>query len=206
MREAARTLLQEPQKGHRRLAEAMREVKSNAADRADVIVDIREASLMRLELLAHELEPVFAEVPADAPLFDFVISSGEQPRLWIDAVAHVALGRDRRTYSFVRDTRTGRVVMAESAEMEPVVKQITLYIAERLVERQRMIDGDVKPLADAPSALDAPSAFSASARPGQSRAIWAGVLYLVIGALVGAGTIIALHSDRFPEVQRLFLN
>src|SRR5688572_13354831 len=96
----------------RKLSDVVREVKNAAADREDVVVEMREASRTRLELLAQELEPVFADVPEDDPVFDFVISSGEQPRLWIDAVAHITMGRDRRTYRFLRDTRMGRVVLA----------------------------------------------------------------------------------------------
>ncbi len=127
-----------------RLADAIREVKVAAAERDDVVVELREASRMRLELLAQELEPVFAEVPAEEILFDFAISSGTQPRLWIDAVSHVALGRDRRTYRFVRDTRMGRVVLAESTDIRPVADRVTTYIAERMVERQRWLDGTVE--------------------------------------------------------------
>ena len=97
----------------RRLADAIRDVRNATADREDVVVDMREAQRMRLELLAAELAPVFADVPADNEWFDFAISSGLQPRLWIDAVSHVSMGRDRRTYRFLRDTRLGRIVLAE---------------------------------------------------------------------------------------------
>lgn len=124
-----------------KLSEAIREVKNAAADRADVVVDLRDAERMRLELLVSELQPVFADVPHEVDLFDFTVSSGLQPRLWIDAVSHVAMGRDKRTYRFVRDTRAGRIVLAESPDMKPVAEQVTRYIAERLVERQRLLDG-----------------------------------------------------------------
>ena len=137
-----------------RLADAIREVKNAAADREDVVVELREAQKMRLELLAAELAPIFADVPADAG-FDFAISSGMQPRLWIDAVSHVTMGRDRRTYRFLRDTRLGRVVLAESHEIKPVADQVTRYIAERIVERQRMMDGDVEPVLVRRRAADA---------------------------------------------------
>ncbi|TIW30273.1 MAG: hypothetical protein E5V72_34810, partial [Mesorhizobium sp.] len=76
--------------------------------------------------------------------FDFAVSSGLQPRLWIDAVSHVAMGRDRRTYRFLKDTRIGRMVLAESTEMKPVADQVTRYVAERVVERQRMMEGGVE--------------------------------------------------------------
>src|SRR5262245_60039130 len=126
-----------------RLNEAIRDVKNAAADRDDVVVELREAQKVRLELLAAELAPVFADAPEDAG-FDFVISSGLQPRLWIDAVSYVTMGRDRRLYRFLRDTRLGRTVLAESHEMKPVADQVVRYIAERIVERERMLHGDVE--------------------------------------------------------------
>ena len=199
MSDAGRSLLQDAPKG-RRLGDAIRDVKNIAADKADVVVDIREASRTRLEMLVHGLEPVFAEVPADDPSFDFVISNGEQPRLWIDAVAHVALGRDRRTYRFVRDTRLGRVVLAETADLQTVVDQVTLYIAERMVERQRMIDGDVLPLPRGAQKLPRREGDASTAG-----SFWKGLLALLTGAVIGAGLIFLVLSDEFGRVmQRVF--
>ncbi|MFI0847287.1 hypothetical protein [Mesorhizobium sp. IMUNJ 23232] len=129
----------------RKLAEAISAAKNAAADREDVVVELREATLTRLQLLAAELAPVFDEVPADIDIFDFAISSGLQPRLWIDAVSHVAMGRDRRTYRFVKDTRNGRVVLAESAKPAEVADRVTRYVAERIVEREHLMEGDVAP-------------------------------------------------------------
>lgn len=129
----------------RRLTEIIREVKNAAADRDDVVVDLREASHTRLELMAAELEPLFAQVPADIDLFDFTISSGLQPRLWIDAVSHVAMARDRRTYRFVKDTRAGRIVLAEDTAIKPVADQVARYVAERMIERERLMEGGAEP-------------------------------------------------------------
>ncbi len=41
---------------------------------------------------------------AEVDLFDRGISRGDTPRLWIDVIAHVAMGRDKRQYRFVQDT------------------------------------------------------------------------------------------------------
>lgn len=141
-----------------RLAEAIRDVKNAIADRADVVVELRHAQHTRLELLADELKPVFAQADEDDDRFDFAISSGAQPRLWIDAVAHVAMGRDRRVYRFLRDTRNGRVVLAESADMKAIASQVTRYIAERIVERRQVIEDDASRPARAESEADAPAA------------------------------------------------
>lgn len=136
---------QEPTAQARKLAEVIREVKNAAADRDDVVVELREASRTRLDLMAAELAPLFAQVPADIDLFDFTISSGLQPRLWIDAVSHVAMARDRRTYRFVKDTRAGRVVLAEDIAIKPVADQVARYVAERMIEREQLMDGGAEP-------------------------------------------------------------
>lgn len=118
------------------LAEAVREIKIATAERSDVVVDMKEADRARLEILAQELQPIFDDVPLDDERFDFAISSGLQPRLWIDATAQVIMGKDRRKYCFVRDTRMGRVTIEESNQTTPVAKAVTKYIAERLYERE----------------------------------------------------------------------
>ncbi|WP_192900413.1 hypothetical protein [Roseitalea porphyridii] len=125
-----------------RLVDAVRQVKIAAAERNDVVVDMKEADRARLDLLAQRLQPVFDEVPADDERFDFALSSGLQPRLWIDATAHVMMGRDRRTYRFVRDTRLGRIILAEAVDAAPVVEAVTTYIAERLHEREMAFAAD----------------------------------------------------------------
>jgi hypothetical protein len=75
-------------------------------------------------------------------MFDRGISQGDQPRLWIDMIAHVVMGRDKRQYRFVQDTRFGRKILAESSEIPAIVQAITRYVASRLVERERALADD----------------------------------------------------------------
>lgn len=181
-----------------RLSEAIREVKNALADRDDVVVELRDAERARLELLAQELETVTADVPADLQGFDFAISSGAQPRFWIDAVAHVSMGRDRRTYRFVRDTRLGRVVLAESTDAKPVAEAVTRYVAERIVERQRELE--TTRLADA-SGSPAPRQNHGRSRAGEFLSNFA---LLMMGVLVGVVLTLAYLRDRVPELSNLF--
>ncbi len=183
----------------RRLSDAIREVKNAAADRDDVVVEMREAQRTRLELLAAELHPVFADVPADIEIFDFAISSGLQPRLWIDAVSHVAMGRDRRTYRFVRDTRLGRVVLAESTDMKPVADKVTRYIAERLVERQRMMEGGVEPVLVAVPGGTAIASEAVSGNPKRA-GFGSGLLAVLAGILAGLAVAAFLFKDRLAAL------
>ena len=91
----------------------MRQARIESAERSGVVVDLRDAELARLELLNEALDPLFAEIPPEVELFDRGISRGDTPRLWIDAIAHVDMGRDKRRYRFLQDSRYGRKVLAE---------------------------------------------------------------------------------------------
>jgi len=124
------------------LKQAMHQARVEAAERTGVVVDLRDAEVARLELLNEALDPLFADIPPDVELFDRGVSRGDTPRLWIDPVAHVAMGRDKRTYRFLLDGRFGRRVLAESHEISDIVKAATDYVARRLIERERALDGD----------------------------------------------------------------
>jgi hypothetical protein len=124
------------------LRDAIRDARIEAAERTGVVVDLHDAEIARLELLNEELQPVFADVPDTVDLFDPGISRGDVPRLWIDAVAHVAMGRDKRLYRFVQDSRHGRRILAESPASREIAEAVTRYIARRLIERERLLAGD----------------------------------------------------------------
>ena len=119
-----------------RLRDALRQARIEAADRTGVVVELRDAEVARLEILNEALNSLFAEVPEQVDLFDRGVSQGETPRLWIDVVAHVVMGRDKRIYRFVQDTRFGRIVIAESHDVPVIVDAVTGYVARRMIERE----------------------------------------------------------------------
>src|SRR6201984_3068437 len=121
------------------LRDALRKARIEAADRTGVVVDLRDAEVARLEILNEALDPLFAQIPDHVDLFDRGISQGETPRLWIDVVAHVLMGRDKRVYRFVQDTRFGRIVIAESHDVPAIVDAVTDYVARRMVEREHAL-------------------------------------------------------------------
>ena len=128
--------------GVRPLRAAIRNARIQAAERTGVVVDLRDAEVARLELVNEELDPVFAEIPDSIDLFDRGLSRGDIPRLWIDAIAHIEMGRDKRMYRFVQDSRFGRQVLAESTASRDIVEAVTTYIARRMVERERALVSD----------------------------------------------------------------
>jgi hypothetical protein len=131
-----------------RLKESVRKVRIELAERTSVVVDLRDAELARLELLNEALDPLFDEIPPEIELFDRGISRGDTPRLWIDMIACVIMGRDKRRYMFVQDTRFGRKILADSTEIKDIVEAVTHYVASRLVERERALAEDGGPFGD----------------------------------------------------------
>jgi hypothetical protein len=165
------------------LTQAVHEARVEAAERTSVVVDLRDAELARLELLNEALDPLFAEIPPEVELFDRGVSRGDTPRLWIDAVAHIAMGRDKRIYRFLHDTRVGRRVLAESHEIPDIVRAVMSYVARRLVERQRALDEDPE--------------FITRVRPGEAdrqhrRRRWRALGLLLLGFLLGVVALIAV--------------
>ncbi len=170
------------------LREAVHQARIEAAERTGVVVDLRDAEWARLELLNEALDPLFADIPPDVDLFDRGVTRGEAPRLWIDAVAHVAMGRDKRVYRFLHDTRIGRRVLAESTGIDDIVQAVTTYVARRIVERQRALDEDPEFIQRV-----ARSVAERERRRRRWRAIGAFVFGFVLGllGLAAAGVLIA---------------
>lgn len=123
----------------KRLRDALRQARIEAADRTGVVVELRDAEVARLEILNEALDPLFAEIPSDIEMFDRGLSQGDVPRLWIDMIAHVLMARDKRIYRLVQDTRFGRKVLAESHDIPAMVAAITDYVARRMVEREHAL-------------------------------------------------------------------
>ena len=126
----------------------------------------------------------------DDDQFSFQIVPGNIPRLWIDITSHVAMGRDKRVYRFVKDTRLGRTVILETADLEDMADCITEYIAERVLERERTVEGDwlSKRLREAPredQAAATPGAGAEAAPVPHVRGLWAPFAAFAIGLLVG---------------------
>ena len=68
-----------------------------------------------------------------------VISPGDPPRLFIDAIGFVEMGRDRREYPFLQHTRHGRITIGETEKVEDMVEAITAYIAHRRISGRKAL-------------------------------------------------------------------
>jgi hypothetical protein len=161
-----------------RLKDAIRQARIESAERTGVVVDLHESELARLELLNEALDSVFKDVPQGVELFDRGISRGDSPRLWIDAITHVAMDREKRLYRFVQDTRFSRQVLAETAHIPEMVEAVITYVARRLIERERALAEDAKPILRA-----APVDLRIISHPPHRRRSWPVFLF---GMLTGA--------------------
>ena len=122
---------------------AMRRARFDDAERLGAMADMRAARVGRLELLAEALQPLVAQIPEDVDLFDFGLMPGVNPRLFIDMIGFVEMGRDARTYRLIQDTRHGRTILAESESVPRLVEAATDYVARRLLERDKALAADL---------------------------------------------------------------
>ena len=165
-----------------RLAIAINRIRNNQADRGDVVVEMKQAARARLELLAQDLEPVFRELPDDAGAFEFGLSHSDTPRLWIDLTTFVRMGRDPRNYEIVKETLHGRILLGENTDRETIARQVTDYVAERVLDRKRAIEGEWLHLYKSAS-TEGQRAIARSSVLGKAIAF-------VIGLLIGAAAVL----------------
>ncbi len=92
------------------------------------------------------------------------------------------MGRDKRMYRFLQDTRYGRKVLAESGNIPEIVEAVTKYLAQRLIERERALaDGSLPAIGD----------LKEEARLERRRRRRRGVKAFVLGLLAGCAILIA---------------
>ncbi len=179
-----------------RLQNALRRARLNESERSDVILELREAESARLEMLYEQLQDVFDDIPAGTDLLECALIPGSPPRLWIDVLAYVAMGRDKRTYRFVKETRYGPKVILETANVEEMAGSVTDYVAHRLLERARALDSDtteIRRAAERPAVAAPAAAAEAAPAVVVHRGVgWFGVLFaMLVGALLGATALFA---------------
>jgi hypothetical protein len=121
------------------LAEAMGRARSKQAEELASRADNRHASVSRLEAIRAQLAPLYAAIPRDVELFDLGMVAGDTPRLFVDIIAFIEMNRDMTAFRFMQETRSGRVLLAETGDEQALRAAVTDYIARRLLERERAL-------------------------------------------------------------------
>ena len=182
------------------LKAAIRKARIEDAERSEVVAELRGAEIARLEMLQAAIEPVLAQAPDEIDLFDLGLAPGERPRLFIDMVGFVEMGRDRRQYRFIQNMRHGRILIAESENLDTMRDAVTAYIARRLVEREKALAADshfIEYNASAirtPAVADerGPAANSAAAAPERKRGFVRSALSALIEILGSLALLLLL--------------
>lgn len=178
---------------------ALRRARSDDAERSGARAELRAARIGRLELLQDALQPLLAQIPAEVDMFDVALVPSADPRLFIDMVGFVEMGRDARLYLFQQDTRHGRVRVAESESLETMVDAVTDYVARRLLERDKALAADarhgepVRPAFASPSSAPRQQEGVAAAQKRASRPVrWLVIAFAFLIDLLGAVTLFTL--------------
>ena len=115
----------------------------------------------------------------------------------------VVMDRDRRTYRFLKDTRLGRSVLLETANLNDMADIVTNYVAERIIERERAIEGDwlikrATPYKTGPQLLGTPQSMTTSAAPPDWRVVGWIVAAFIGGLLIGLIVLLAYTGVAVP--------
>jgi hypothetical protein len=119
--------------------ESLRRARLAQAARLDALTGIRDAELLRLQVLRDDLAAVVARSSPLQGLTDLALIADDPPTLWIDLVTHVVMAPDRRTYCLVEDRAGGSESLFSSRDRAEMAKLIAERLAHRMVERERML-------------------------------------------------------------------
>ena len=193
----------EVDRAERSLRQALLLARDRMADRDDVVVEMKAAERGRLELLVEELRTLIDDVDPEDHRFEFGLSNGPRPRLWIDATTFVQMGADRRTYRLLKDRLHDRRLLAETAELNIMADAVSAYVADRVLDRKRAMEGEWEALRETAARDSGPT----RPRREERKRSWFGgfavgflqvVAALALVALVLAGLVL-LFPNYFPD-------
>lgn len=124
--------------------ECVRRARIEKAEKTGISTDLRAAERSHLERLNDQLRPILEQLPRDADVFNHGVVPGERPRLYVDMISFVEMGRDRRTYRFLMDSKAGRQLLGESEDISVMAGAVTQYLAKRLVEREGELERAIR--------------------------------------------------------------
>lgn len=168
------------------LTTAVRRARLEDVERSQSAAALRSGELARLEQLRLALAPIFEQTGLHAGAFDHGLIAGETPKLFVDMIAFIDCGHDRKSYRFVQDTRDGPRTLAQSERVDAIVEAVTMYVARRIVEREKALAA-----AEIPPATSKPEA----AEPEAPDARFGEMLTLfLVGAVSGAAVLYAFFK------------
>jgi hypothetical protein len=123
------------------LADAVRRAREVEAAHFDAIRGFVDSKSLRLQVLKLDIEGLIKQDPDAPKMFNLALLPGEPPRLWVDLVTSVVMEPDARTYRLQQDLEWGREILLETLKREEIIKFLRVYLAHRLVQRERQLAG-----------------------------------------------------------------
>ncbi|MEP2944454.1 MAG: hypothetical protein ABJL18_01195 [Hyphomicrobiales bacterium] len=129
---AHETETDKPSKNTRSLTETMQLIRKKEHARRFATANVHGQNRNQLSLLLDDLEDVIADIGDERKYFDFHLSHGEQPQLWIDETTFVVMSKGGAGFRLLKQTRAGRILLRESRGRAEMGEAVVHYIAERL--------------------------------------------------------------------------
>jgi hypothetical protein len=128
------------------LAEAMHRARMQDLQNSDVELDevvsaAPVSSQMRLQALRNRLEALYTAIPQDVQGMDLGVVREDKPRLFLDMLSFVDIREGNHDFRLVQQGRNGEQVLLETKDETALIARITDYIAQRLILRERSMEG-----------------------------------------------------------------
>lgn len=119
-------------KNARSLSETMQLIRKKEHAMRFAATSANAQNRSQLSHLLDDLEDVITDIGDDRKYFDFHLSHGELPQLWIDETTFVAMSKGGAGFRLFKQTRAGRILLRESRDRTDMGEAVVHYIAERL--------------------------------------------------------------------------
>lgn len=191
-----------PGKPGGRLAETLRLIREREglANAGDATLTPDDEARKTLGLLLDDLRDVIDDLPKDVDFFEFNLSHGAPPRLWIDAVSFVVMAENNIGFRMLKHTRGGRILLKECLERADMEAAIVDYVARRLARREADM-GPATARAAASSQIEPAAAVTQSNRSdsrsnsrygSRPSSRMASLAWFLAGTIVGAAALLGL--------------
>ena len=169
----------------------MREARIEAAERSAVVVDLRDAEVVRLELLNEALDPLFTRHPRRRSNCSTAASAAATCRGCGSTSSPMSrwAATSGNTVS-CRTPATAAPCSPKSYEVPEMAQAVTRYVARRLVERERALADD--------AAMGQASAQKILQQERRHRR-WRALRSFVFGVIVGVAALFALAMVYRPH-------
>lgn len=120
-----------------RLANTMRLIQERESAKKEKPKTAINSQHRALALLLDDLGDVINELGEASDYFNFHLTNGDVPQLWVDDTTFVVMARNEEGFRLLKETRAGRVLLRESRERKMMGEEVVHYVAERLSQIER---------------------------------------------------------------------